>query len=230
MKICFVSDLHGRLFEIPECDVLVISGDICPDYRMLTEHVQKQWLESVFAKWIEKQKQVICTWGNHDYVGESFHYQMNISNCKFLLDEEFEFEGFNFYGSPWQRRFFDWAFNLDEPELDAAYDLIPNNVDVLITHGPVYGLGDMTNDGHVGSLALLEKIRTVKPKVSVYGHIHVGYGKYQEQDTLILNASVLNEKYELNNPAFVVEFDENKKVISCEQVVLKQIDWRKNEI
>ena len=51
--------------------------------------------------------------------------------------------------SPWQPRFNDWAFNLDRgrKELAARWDAIPDDADIVVTHGPAYGFGDLTVDG-----------------------------------------------------------------------------------
>ena len=219
-KIVFASDIHGQFFQIPKCDILVLSGDICPNFNNHPDYeavLQKNFLERDFANWISGQNMVICTYGNHDYVGERFHNGINLPNCEFLLDQTIVYNDLVFYGSPWQRRFYDWAFNLDEPRLDDAYELIPSNVDVLITHGPPFGLGDLTpSKENVGSKKLLQKIKDYRPKVSVFGHIHSGYGSYYCGNTIVLNASVVDEKYTMINPLFVVNFDNNKNVISVE--------------
>ena len=61
---------------------------------------------------------------------------------------------------------------------------IPTDVDVLLTHGPPRGHGDLcfpTRLGmgrkHVGCDELLTAVTTrVKPQFHVFGHIHEGYG------------------------------------------------------
>jgi Icc-related predicted phosphoesterase len=231
MKICFASDNHGQFFHIPECDVLVISGDICPNFvnhpRTDAEY-QRNWLHKEFAQWISKTKQVICTYGNHDYVGEYLHKEVNIPNCKFLVDESFVYNGLKFYGSPWQRRFYDWAFNLDEEDLNNVYDLIPNDVDVLITHGPPYSYGDSVPSFNgslpelAGSKKLTSMIRQNKPKVCVYGHIHHSHGQYELGSSLLLNASVVNEKYTMTNGLFLVTIS-NNTVWSCDKVLAERV-------
>ncbi|MCK4490026.1 MAG: hypothetical protein KAU23_07180 [Anaerolineales bacterium] len=50
-------------------------------------------------------------------------------------------DGTKFYGSPWQPWFYDWAFNLQRgPEIRSKWELIPEGIDILITHGPPYGI------------------------------------------------------------------------------------------
>ena len=49
-------------------------------------------------------------------------------------------EGVKVYGSPWQPWFGGWAFNLERgPDIAAKWALIPDDTDVLLTHGPPAG-------------------------------------------------------------------------------------------
>lgn len=85
-------------------------------------------------------------------------------------------EGLRIYGSPWQPEYGNWAFNLDRgAPLKAKWDLIPEGVDILITHGPPKGFGGQTREGDVGCDDLLEAVNRVKPLIHVFGHIHEGY-------------------------------------------------------
>jgi Icc-related predicted phosphoesterase len=115
--------------------------------------------------------------------------------------------GLNFYGTPWQPWFLDWAFNLrTEKELKGKWDLIPSETDVLITHCPPYGYGDMNaQKERLGDKELLEMIRRVRPRLCVYGHIHEGYGKRKVGRTSLWNVSVCNEKNQLTNSPVVFE-------------------------
>lgn len=87
-------------------------------------------------------------------------------------------EGINIYGSPWQPWYHDWAFNLERgEEIKKKWDLIPQGVDVLITHGPPHKILDKTIEGvDAGCEMLVEAIKRVKPKIHVFGHIHEARG------------------------------------------------------
>ncbi len=100
-------------------------------------------------------------------------------------------DGVRFYGSPWQPWFYDWAFNLERgPEIRAKWDLIPEGIDVLITHGPPYGIGDLiARSDNAGCQDLLEVVEKIKPKVHVFGHIHEDYGITSNGVTTYINAS-----------------------------------------
>jgi GalNAc5-diNAcBac-PP-undecaprenol beta-1,3-glucosyltransferase len=73
--------------------------------------------------------------------------------------------------------FCDWVAFLDDDDefvfdafdiISNKIDTIPKNIDVLITHGPPYGILDKTVSGeNVGCEDLLSKIQEIKPKFSI---------------------------------------------------------------
>ena len=205
MKIAATSDLHGHLPKIPECDILCIAGDICPVWNHDLTY-QFEWLRREFHEWLKEipAKHVCATWGNHDWIAEKMPDMIPKVRCTFLMDELVEVEGLKIYGSPWQKRFFDWAFNLDEPELCEVFNKIPP-CDILITHSPPLGIGDWSFREYTGSPMLLRKIEDLQPKLHVFGHIHKGYGRYKINNTISANVSLVNEKYTPTNP--VMEFE-----------------------
>lgn len=199
MKVVAISDLHGQLPDTPECDLLIIAGDICPvnNHKLL---YQQMWLDSVFADWCREQpaKYIVACWGNHDWIGVDYSHPM--IPCEFLTDETAIVDGLRVHGTPWQRRFQDWAFNLDEPELNLKYEAIPQ-CDIIVSHGPAYGYGDKVprraRFERVGSMAFTKRIDEIKPKLVVTGHIHCDPGIWTRGGTIIVNATVVNERYQL---------------------------------
>jgi Icc-related predicted phosphoesterase len=133
-----------------------------------------------------------------------------------LFDNDVTIDGIKFYGSPWQPEFHDWAFNLPRgEELAAKWEKIPDDVDILITHSPAYGILDYAPiGGHVGCEELYRKIAEVKPKIHVCGHIHDGYGQKTMGGIEFLNASVLNDRYEHAHKPIVMEYDTETKEIT----------------
>lgn len=213
-KIIAVSDLHGNLPNIPSCDLFIISGDVCP----ISDHsldFQQYWLETNFKYWLRDidARFKVFIFGNHDFIGEKRPHTVrkifeNMKNVAYLQDSSTEFEGLNIYGTPWQPFFYDWAFNLYENDLEKKWELIPKNTDILIVHGPPHGFGDYAPRGkggeHTGSPSLLAKIQEIEPKLVVFGHIHSGYGMYSIGNTILCNASLLNEKYQLVNDPVII--------------------------
>lgn len=209
MKIICTSDMHGVLPKIPECDLLLIAGDICP----LSCHevwYQRIWLENNFMDWLFKTpaKQIVFIAGNHDLYFEEVknhrfkpHPMIVGSKWHYLEDRLIEIEGLKIYGTPWQKRFHDWAFNLDEPELTQKFDKIPK-CDILLTHSPPYKIGDfnLSDKEHCGHQRIIDKCVEHNIKLNTYGHIHEGYGVYEQGNTVYVNASHLNTKYQPVNP------------------------------
>jgi len=208
MKICAIADLHGQLPAIPECDLLLIAGDICP----VTNHgiaFQADWLATELRAWLSRLRMpVVAIWGNHDFIGE--HAPDLVPRLPWVLlhDSAVEIHGLKIYGSPWQPRFFDWAFNLDEPDLERKWELIPEGTDVLLLHGPPYGFGDWVGRGeHTGSPSLRRRIFEIRPKLAVFGHIHEGRGEWLEEGVVLANVTVLDERYQMVYAPAVFELE-----------------------
>ncbi len=212
-----ISDMHGNLdFTVGPCDILIVAGDICPRGNDDVQY-QADWLNTTFAEWLAAQpaQHVVATWGNHDKVG---FYAPELVKLPWhmLNDQALNLLGFNFYGTPWSLPFrnLNSIFHLIEEDLAEKYAAIPDDTDILISHGPPYGFGDLAYDvvrKHVGSKALLDRIEQIKPQLTVFGHIHSGFGAYFNKHSVLLNACVVDEYYRLAAHPAVVWFDENRK-------------------
>lgn len=154
-------------------------------------------------------KEVVFTAGNHDFAFERAYAKEKLDLCRlrYLQDEAIEIDGKKFYGSPWQPAFCGWAFNVERGQAIKKYwDLIPEGIDVLITHGPPMGLLDQSSRGreNLGCEELAKRIDIVKPKVHVFGHIHGGRGHRNYRGMDFYNASVVNEAYNVVHEPYVI--------------------------
>ena len=119
-------------------------------------------------------------------------------NIMYLNDSAMEIEGVRFWGSPITPWFYNWAFNRQRGmEINAHWTKIPEDTQVLITHGPPWGVLDRTEDGsHVGCEDLSRQVQRIQPKLHVFGHIHESNGRVEHEGTTYVNASVLNARYQ----------------------------------
>jgi Icc-related predicted phosphoesterase len=209
--ILALADQHGLLPEIEPCDVVVIAGDICP-LEDDTPEYQAHWLNVTFRAWLEQlpAKHVVGIAGNHDFVFLEPPEVCRDLPWTYLRDSGTEVAGLRFYGTPWIPTLGGWAFEADEEtELGHVFSLIPENLDVLICHGPPYGFGDRAlllgghgpdSFEHAGSRALLKAIDRARPRLVVFGHIHEDHGQWERGSITLANVAVLNERYEPSRP------------------------------
>lgn len=205
VSIVCASDLHGRLPRIPKCDLLILGGDIG-----LTPRIEK------YRAWVARvpAQEVVVIGGNMDRMIAEWGYPPD-TRGHYLEDSGIELFGLKIWGTPWTPPFVgEW--NADEDFLEQMFLSIPEDTDVLVSHGPPFGFGDQPSKGrgsgpatrrrtqdlkengthdpmlgsHVGSTALRARITTVQPRLVVCGHIHASYGRYQMGDVEVVNAAV----------------------------------------
>ena len=212
MKIACSADWHRQhaFLDAPKADVLVVAGD----YDILGTDEQCFYLcielDNQFKKLSKKYKKIFFIAGNHDFGLEKYDLSKIFKHATYLNDSGAKYKGINFWGSPISPEFNDWAFGKKRgDELMEHWKKIPDNTNVLITHGPPYGVLDrlVPSQIDVGDYDLLEKIKRLKDlKLHVFGHIHEEHGIEDKLGFPCVNASFLNENYICgHNPTIVVD-------------------------
>lgn len=201
-----LSDTHSRhqKLAVPDGDLLIVAGDVTSRGNLAEVEAFDLFLGGL----PHRHKIVIA--GNHDFCFERTpaEARARITQATYLEDEGCCIEGLQVWGSPWQPWFQNWAFNLRRgAALRARWDLIPVDVDILVTHGPPFGIGDLCYDGRrVGCEDLLVRVRELQPRLHCFGHIHEAYGVYRDGETTLVNASTCDLRYRPLNPPVVVDF------------------------
>jgi len=222
VKLVIISDTHTmhHHVKVPEGDVLVHCGD-------WTNRGELHSIAS-FLDWfaLQPHKHKVFIAGNHELSLEGYarkeslklihSYTNTIDNFHYLENSSVVIEGLNFYGSPATPWFCNWAFNFQRgKDIAAEWKKIPDNVNVLITHGPSYGILDMVQDSgsnkgrdlHQGCKDLAERISFLRElELHCCGHLHTDGGKYQKVlGVTYVNAAVCTERYQPTNLPVEIE-------------------------
>jgi len=207
MRLVLASDTHTHhdRLHVPDGDVFVHCGDFTRDGSEADVIEFAAWLRSL------PHRQLVVVAGNHDFL---FENDPDVARellgsigprLAYLEDSGVTIDGLRFWGSPWQPRFFDTAFNLDRGALAEKWDLIPHGTDVLVTHGPPAGILDRVGFESVGCCDLRERVLELQPAVHAFGHIHEGSGTMTIDGTTYVNASICDEHYSPVNSCRVVD-------------------------
>ena len=220
LKCCFISDTHSlhRELDIPKCDYLFHTGDLTGNGGIIQLQDISNWFYELKVEGIVKED-VICIAGNHDeclsptYANNVLARNFLKENCTYLDEESYVLiNGMTVFGSAYTPLFFDWFFMHPRFEMyDKAWSKIPNNTELLLTHGPAYGILDFVNntyndDHHVGCKGLLQKLGELpKLKYHGFGHLHASYGKEVINGITYINGSVCTEGYKAKNKPILIE-------------------------
>ncbi len=212
MRIVATADLHGSFPEIPECDLLLIAGDVCPIKGSHDAHRQQNWLKGHFRPWLAEQpaKDIVWIGGNHDFGCElaGFKHLVKGFPGHYLLEEAVEVQGKTIFGMPWTPNLATWAFYAKDEAWHWLGENIPTDTDILMLHSPPTGI--MLDGGHpewASPYILTEITQRVQPQLCVFGHIHEGYGEIEVRGTKFANVSHMDEFYEPVNSPMVFDLD-----------------------
>lgn len=190
--------------KVPPGDLLVHAGDHSRTGSVEEVRASADWLRA------QPHPHKVVLAGNHDFCLEVPGLGAEIfAGMSYLQDQIAEIHGLRIYGSPWTPEFGRWAFQRARgTESAEVWDRIPEGVDMLVTHGPPAGIGDLTvRDQLAGCEELRRRVREIRPALHLFGHIHEGYGLVRHGETLFVNASSCSVGYIYMQPPHVFDWD-----------------------
>lgn len=228
MKIVALSDTHGDLPKLPECDVVCISGDIMPLNIQKDLIKSTSWFVRKFIPWANELNchRVIFIAGNHDFLMYELYKRLSLpweieeilflneTKISYLCDSFVQFKDKTFYGTPWCPDLKNWAFYGNTKQLEDKFNLIYPNCDVLLTHcppkidlcGTVLQVDAFNYMNNYGCQELRDAIEHLYPKWCICGHVHSGdHNITKDGNTNIVNVSLKDENYELTYQPFIFE-------------------------
>lgn len=226
MKIACISDTHEQhealdiwfMDNIDSIDMIIHAGD---GANSIIPEINESKLRD-FLHWLNSWKTpVVYVPGNHDTSFEKGLINKDeFGNITFLVHELKEVNGIKIFGSPYTPKFGmeGWAYNVKRQKLDKYWEAIPDDTQILVTHGPPKYILDLTEDYNVngmvnvGCKALLNHVRRVEPKYHIFGHIHDeklainnGIRKLNDLNTIFINASIVNLMHTQKNVPIIIE-------------------------
>jgi Icc-related predicted phosphoesterase len=204
MRLVLISDTHELEAElvVPRGDLLICAGDITFfSGTIAAVRAFNTWLGSL------PHRHKIVVPGNHDGFLEMGGNRSLLSNAVVLIDEAIEVEGLKIWGSPvtpLQGTAFGISSREERRRLFAG---IPLGTDILVTHGPPFGILDCQRGStvHAGCPELLDAVMRIKPRLHVYGHIHGAYGLREANGITFANVALLGANGELEHDPMVLE-------------------------
>jgi Icc-related predicted phosphoesterase len=205
LRLVLLSDTHQlhREVEVPDGDVLIHAGD----FTMFSKSMSAI---GDFNTWLGELplRHKIVVPGNHEFFLEADPSQRSLlSNATVLINEGIEIDGLRIWGSP-VTPLYGGAFGLSSAaDRRRVYARIPEDTDVLITHGPPFGILDSSPDSglHSGCRELFDAVMRLRPKLHVFGHVHGGHGIFQTDQTTFVNAALLGIHGDLDKSPLVFQ-------------------------
>ena len=206
LKIVCISDTHktGYRCFLPKGDILIHSGDLGIRDEFDLNYELNYFSDLGF-------KHVIFIGGNHDlYLEQLYKAKIDVQtpiNVHYLMNNSITVNGIKFWGSPYSPVYNKWVFMGFLPELKKIWDTIPLDTDIIITHCPPFGINDQVKGISMGCPGLRDKIKEIKPKFHIHGHIHEGHGIYCDENTTYVNASLMDGFYSLCNKPLEIDYE-----------------------
>lgn len=132
--------------------------------------------------------------GNHDdgYAGHE------PEGCVCIEDKIFNFHGLRIMGLGGSMRYRDGVDMYTERQMSARVRKLrpmaemTNGFDILMTHAPAKGYGDLADHAHQGFAVFNDLMGRYRPKYHLHGHVHKEYGRFVREREHACGAKVIN--------------------------------------
>jgi predicted phosphohydrolase len=212
MIVAIVSDVHRRWHDIvvPPCDLLISAGDYSNQGEPTSVVGFHEWMSHQPATHKISVQGNHELWVEHSFESASAAVKEIDPDIYFTAQQTLHISGHVIHCSAVTPYFCNWAWNVHRGvDIQKHWEIIPDNTDILVTHGPAYGILDEIVPGsgeHLGCQDLLNRVKQLKNlKLHAFGHIHGSSGEELVDGVQFVNASMCDEQYTLVNPVRVVE-------------------------
>ncbi len=218
MKIWFISDTHNEHLglQVPQADMDIHCGDESTQKKTELNEPESRRFFDWYAN-LDIATKVFVP-GNHSTaIAQGKVTPVDYPDVHFLLHESITLSGLRLFGSPYTPVFHDWAYMQKRSRMDQAWQKVPADTDILITHGPPKGVLDLTHDmnstglAQVGCAALRRHVENrITPAIHAFGHLHDekginNYGMYSRGATQYINCACCDLTGKLMHNGFVID-------------------------
>ena len=176
--ICDTRSNHRHLCIPNNVDMVIHSGD-CTNPRNPVDNSVELW---PFVEWFRNlniEHKVLIA-GNHDSAIEGRMITKGVFaelGITYLENSSEMVGGLKIWGSPITPAYNDWCFMMKRHKIHKVWDTIPDDADIVVTHGPPKFILDLTEnrDGtleQVGCKCLYNTVVDVRPRLHCFGHVH----------------------------------------------------------
>ncbi|KAK0616856.1 hypothetical protein B0T14DRAFT_538600 [Immersiella caudata] len=164
VSVVYISDTHNTQPELPDGDILIHAGDLTDGGTLSELQATLDWLRS------QLHRHKIAIAGNPRPASQqnAERAQLEWGDTVYLQDSSTTVVCSNWgqlkiYGSPRTPKMGNWAFQCPRGQ-DLWENTIPDDIDVLVTHGPPRAHLDLFN---IGCDDLLREVWRFRPRLHV---------------------------------------------------------------
>lgn len=178
MKILTVADIESKALwdyfepeKLADVDLIISCGDLSP--RFLEFLV-------TFA-----HCPLLYVHGNHDGRYDTDPPE----GCECIEDRIYRYRGLRILGLGGSMRYREGPWMYTERQMRARVrkarirSLLTGGFDILVTHAPAKGWGDMDDLPHQGFACFDDLLRAARPRYMLHGHVHKSYGHFTRTST-----------------------------------------------
>lgn len=191
--MCLADEENSLLYsehvkkQLEDVDLVISCGDLEPEY-----------LEYIVTM---ANKDLLYVHGNHDYRYD----EKPPLGCVCIDDDVYVYQGIKILGLGGSFRYSQDKYQYTEVQMKYRISKIKKKirklggVDIVVTHAPIKGYGDLEDYAHQGFECYKELLKDLHPKYWLYGHVHLNYDYNAQRVIEYKNTKIVNcyDKYEI---------------------------------